>query len=391
MGWSSRRALRPPLLHPAVQLGCCSLVDATATGGTVECGAAGLVLTVSPAQFAPIAAGVTVTGKAGYTAAVNPAALLGQTCSSRYGAATWGSAGGATTLAVAATDTACTTGTDGSCSGLVTRLTPRGKLAVGGRHTCTIRAADGAVLCSGTNYVCWQGGRVGGLGSGFRVPASAPPWQASCPSCCACDPALPSPSPPPVPPSSLGRPTNPLQQVGELGIDPATTRTSPTLMAAAAPAPAGSGILGGATWVAAASALTIGPLGHTCACLASGGAVCFGGNAAGQVRDGRSATLRVPGPPRVARSTLAGVLRDASRPRCPKPRPRLRRPPPPPIRLAARRCPGPARHFLPARSRRHRRSRHHPPGRLPSRGCHPRANALPDKCWRHLRRRLQHL
>jgi hypothetical protein len=112
------------------------------------------VLTVAPSQFAAFSASVNVTGKSGNVAFMNDLALLGQTCSSRYGAATWGMAGGATTLAVAAGgDATCTTGTDGSCQGLVTRLTPRGKIAVGAAHSCTIRLADSAVLCSGVNRV----------------------------------------------------------------------------------------------------------------------------------------------------------------------------------------------------------------------------------------------
>jgi hypothetical protein len=112
------------------------------------------VLTVTPTQFAPIAASVTVTSKSGgTTVAMNPAALLDQTCSSLYGAATWGSAGGATTLAVTATAPTCATLTSSSCQGLATRLTPRGKLALATMHTCTLRAADGAVLCSGQNDV----------------------------------------------------------------------------------------------------------------------------------------------------------------------------------------------------------------------------------------------
>ena len=131
-------------------------MDATATGGTMSCGASGLLLTVPSAEFAPIAASISVTAKAGSgnTATMNTAFLADQTCSSRFGAATWGTAGGATTLAVAAgTDTTCSSGTDGSCQGLVNSLGPVTNVAISGRHSCTIRATDGAVLCSGNNQV----------------------------------------------------------------------------------------------------------------------------------------------------------------------------------------------------------------------------------------------
>jgi hypothetical protein len=154
-------------------------VDATATGGDVVCGSSGLVLTVAPSQFAPIAASISVTGKAGYTAASNPDALLGQTCSSRYGPATWASAGGATTLSATATDATCTTGTEGSCQGLATRLTPKGQLAVAARHTCTIRASDGAVLCSGENNVS-----AGGLACRDGWAHACGGECASLPACC---------------------------------------------------------------------------------------------------------------------------------------------------------------------------------------------------------------
>jgi hypothetical protein len=106
-------------------------VDAAATGGTVTCGATGLVLTVSPTNFAALAASITVTGKAGNTATMNPAALAGTACSDRYGAAIWGSAGDATTLDVAAgTDVSGASGTDGSCQGV--RLPPHNARPAGG-------------------------------------------------------------------------------------------------------------------------------------------------------------------------------------------------------------------------------------------------------------------
>ncbi|GBG00561.1 hypothetical protein Rsub_13351 [Raphidocelis subcapitata] len=204
------------------QASCCALVDATATGGTMTCGPSGLVMTVPSVQFAPIAASISVTGKSGNTAALTTTALYGQTCSSRFGAATWGSAGSATTLAVAAgSDTTCTTGTEGTCQGLVNELGPVTNSAIAGRHSCTIRAGDGAVLCSGNN------------------------------------------------------------QFGQLGTGTATASTS--LVAALVPG-SGSGALTGATKIAVGgrpegSAAS----GHTCACLSSGEAVCWGMNTFGQV------------------------------------------------------------------------------------------------------------
>ncbi|GBF91631.1 hypothetical protein Rsub_04371 [Raphidocelis subcapitata] len=72
------------------QTSCCALVDATATGGTMTCGPSGLLLTAPSVQFAPIAASISVTGKSGNTAAMTTTALYPQTCSSRFGAATWG-------------------------------------------------------------------------------------------------------------------------------------------------------------------------------------------------------------------------------------------------------------------------------------------------------------
>ena len=140
-------------------------MDATATGGTVACGASGLVLTLPSAEFAPISASITVTGKSGNTAVVNTAGLAAQTCSTRFGAATWGSAGGATTLAVAAgTDTTCAVGTEGTCTGYVTSFGPFTNVGMCGRHSCGIRASDGAVLCSGNNAVRWW------FGSAVQVP-----------------------------------------------------------------------------------------------------------------------------------------------------------------------------------------------------------------------------
>jgi hypothetical protein len=168
-------------------------VDAAATGGSVACGPSGLVLTVSPFQFAPSAANLTVTGKPGYTAASNPGALLGETCSSRFGAATWGTSGGATTFNLAAgSDGACTTGTEGSCQGLVTPLAPKGRLAVAARHTCTIRAADGAVLCSGENNVRAGGGAAAASAGG--LPAATPrAWLAARAGCASGPPLSPRP------------------------------------------------------------------------------------------------------------------------------------------------------------------------------------------------------
>jgi hypothetical protein len=102
-------------------------VDATATGGTVACGGGGLVLRVPSFQFAPISASITVTGKGDNTAVVNAATLAGRTCSNRFGAATWGNDGGATTtLAVApgADTSTCATGSDGTCTGYVSAFGP---------------------------------------------------------------------------------------------------------------------------------------------------------------------------------------------------------------------------------------------------------------------------
>ena len=124
----------------------------------MTCGPSGLLLTAPSVQFAPIAASISVTGKSGNTAAMTTTALYPQTCSSRFGAATWGSAGGATTLAVAAgTDTTCVTGTEGTCQGLVNELGPVTNSAIAGRHSCSVRATDGAVLCSGNNQVGLEG------------------------------------------------------------------------------------------------------------------------------------------------------------------------------------------------------------------------------------------
>ncbi|GBF94290.1 hypothetical protein Rsub_06912 [Raphidocelis subcapitata] len=200
------------------QTSCCGLVDAAATGGTVACGASGLVLTVPSTDFAAITASLTVTGKAGNTATTNSAILESLTCSNRFGDATWGSAGGATTLAVAAgTDPTCSTGTDGSCQGLVDRISPDSQTAISSRHSCTIRATDGAVLCSGNNA-------YGNLGTG-------------------------------------------------------TTTSSTSLVAVLAPG-SGSTILTGATQIAVGARIdSIAPSGQSCACLSSGEAVCWGQNA----------------------------------------------------------------------------------------------------------------
>ncbi|GBF94287.1 hypothetical protein Rsub_06909 [Raphidocelis subcapitata] len=200
------------------QTTCCGLVDAAATGGTVACGASGLVLTVPSTDFAAITASLTVTGKAGNTATTNSAILESLTCSNRFGDATWGSAGGATTLAVAAgTDLTCSTGTDGSCQGLVDRISPESKTSISSRHSCTIRATDGAVLCSGNNL-------YGNLGTGPTTPATS-------------------------------------------------------LVAVLAPG-TGSTILTGATQIAVGARIdSISPSGQSCACLSSGEAVCWGQNA----------------------------------------------------------------------------------------------------------------
>jgi hypothetical protein len=285
------------------------MVDASATGGAVTCGATGLVLTVSPTEFSALAAGVTVTGKAGRTAAMNPGALAAATCSSAYGPATWGTAGGATTLAATATATTCSTGTDGSCQGSVTPLTPRGKLAVAPRHTCTIRASDGAVLCSGENQASWAWGAVarearargGGEGAASRLSALLKRPQSRA----ATHPpphetvgaprigtggvlnatglyAAPDPKPTPQTPTppTLKTP-NPRKQWGQIGNG--NTANTTALNVVLRPG-SGSGPLTGATWVAAGGYFTSGALsGHTCACLNTGEAVCWGQNL-GQVR-----------------------------------------------------------------------------------------------------------
>ncbi|GBG00654.1 hypothetical protein Rsub_13383 [Raphidocelis subcapitata] len=165
------------------QTTCCGLVDAAATGGTVACGASGLVLTVPSTDFAAITASLTVTGKAGNTATTNSAILESLTCSNRFGDATWGSAGGATTLAVAAgTDLTCSTGTDGSCQGLVDRISPESKTSISSRHSCTIRATDGAVLCSGNNLLlCTILTGATQIAVGARIDSISPSGQS-----CAC-------------------------------------------------------------------------------------------------------------------------------------------------------------------------------------------------------------
>jgi hypothetical protein len=312
----SHQSSRPPP-RPAAPSTCCALVDATATGGTMTCGATGLVLTVNPTNFAAIAATITVTGKAGNTATMNPAALAGQTCSSRYGAATWGSVGGATTLDVAAgTDVSCSAGTEGSClpadSGSVTPLTPHGKLAVAPRHSCTIRASDGAVLCSGENQVGAGGPwreRLQGPAAAEAKPrrkAARPPFpptvrklrplvRPAVPAAFDCSACAPPPASWPCFPLPFSRnprqhaplptPSSTLppkhQQWGQIGIG--TTVNTTGLYAALEPV-SGSGILTGATWVATGGYYTNAALsGHTCACLGTGEAVCWGQNL-GQAR-----------------------------------------------------------------------------------------------------------
>jgi hypothetical protein len=131
-------------------------VSVTAAGGTIACDSSGLVLTVSSTNFASIAAsGITTTGKSGYTAAYNISNLAGRTCSSRFGAASWAidsKRPSFATLSVGpATDTTtCSTGTDGSCRGVVTKFASA-LTAISMRHSCAIRSSDGAVLCSGNN------------------------------------------------------------------------------------------------------------------------------------------------------------------------------------------------------------------------------------------------
>jgi alpha-tubulin suppressor-like RCC1 family protein len=71
-------------------------------------------------------------------------------------------------------------------------------------------------------------------------------------------------------------------QFGPLGTG--TTTASTSLVPVLAPG-AGAGILTGATDVAAAGRPeAAAPSGHTCACLSSGQAVCWGQNTWGQVR-----------------------------------------------------------------------------------------------------------
>ena len=267
----------PPNPQPADQTSCCGLVDAAATGGTVACGASGLVLTVPSTDFAAITASLTVTGKAGNTATTNSAILESLTCSNRFGDATWGSAGGATNLAVAAgTDLTCSTGTDGSCQGLVDRISPESKTSISSRHSCTIRATDGAVLCSGNNLVS----------SSSREASDS--WRSHARCLHAAGPRLlrlsltDLPSCAPVKPKSppLPRPPYP-QQYGNLGTG--TTTSSTSLVAVLAPG-SGSTILTGATQIAVGARIdSISPSGQSCACLSSGEAVCWGQNA-GPVR-----------------------------------------------------------------------------------------------------------
>jgi hypothetical protein len=299
---SSRCSPHPPAAHPAAppqppaahstpslgprpteQSGCCALVTATATGGTVACGTSGLVLTVAPSQFAAFSASVTVTGKSGSTVSMNPATLIGKTCSSRYGAATWGSASGATTLSVQATGATCTTLTNDTCQGLVTRLTPRGKLAVALPHTCTIRSADGAVLCSGENSVS-----LGGAGIQPQLKCTASK-RAALRGCVLATLDLD------FPPLSTTTPfITPPQQAGQLGVGQTSYRSTSTLMPALAPG-SGTGILTGATWVAASNDPGDYLDGHTCVCLATGEALCWGSNTYGQVTRESAALPPVPG------------------------------------------------------------------------------------------------
>ena len=150
--------------------------------------------------------------------------------------------------------------------------------AISMRHSCTIRASDGAVLCSGNNQVGWVGQTPvsANVLYGALSTTTSQPFAAT-------HPSLTSP---PVRLSPTSLPSHTKQhrvQFGQLGTG--TTTASNSLVAALAPGSlSGTDILTGATHVAAGGrSEAAAASGHTCACLSSGQAVCWGMNTFGQV------------------------------------------------------------------------------------------------------------
>jgi peptidoglycan hydrolase-like protein with peptidoglycan-binding domain len=102
----------------------------------------------------------------------------------------------------------------------------------------------------------------------------------------------------------------PPQQFGQLGTG--STNTSTSLVAALAPG-SGTGILTGATQIAAGGRPeSVALSGHTCACLSSGEAVCWGQNTFGQVAAGIPVTTTNVTRPTFVMTDAAGTARLAN-------------------------------------------------------------------------------